>query len=460
MFVPLKTSSNTLLVIAINVAAIIVLMDLSAINIALPIIREQLDLSIPSVSLILMASMLSATGSALVMGKLIELYPPSRILVLAFSLFGITTTASAFAPNFTILIILRFIQGFAEAALYVIGPALIKKFIAAQAQQKQHGLWMMSTGLGISLGPIIGGLLLSLYSWQAIFLINLPLSIIGLIISLYLAKSLKTKSLKASDFDIKGSIYSFSFLALIIIFFNLIGNKNTTFLILFVVLGLSLTALFLFIRQEKNTKNPLFKLQLFTISNFRQANIGFFLFFFINVGSRFMRPFFFEETRGFSTSLSGLLMMISPAIMLLISFYIDLLEKHFSTKQLVISGNILLSISMLMFSFWNEQSSLIFLICSLLILGIAMGIFYPTAAQLGMKSLPQGSYGTGSASISISKSIGKLMGVLIFGLLFQIFFQLLLQHSPLDTQKAIPFVFFVAFIVSLINTRFSFHIKP
>jgi len=81
---------------------------------------------------------------------------------------------------------------------------------------------------------------------------------------------------------------------------------------------------------------------------------------------------------------------------------------------------------------------------------------------LGMKILPNESHGGGSAIISISKSFGKLMGVLIFGLLFKLFYNLLLEQKTTYItleSKAIQYVFFSAFLVSLINTLISFHIK-
>ncbi len=454
--------SQKTLILAINIAALMVLMDLSAINIALPNIREHFDLSVQSVSLILMASMLSATGSALIMGKIIELFQAGRILVIAFAIFGLTTTASAYTTHFYELIALRFIQGFAEAALYVIGPALIKKYIEINRQQKEYGIWMMSCGIGISLGPIIGGFLVNYFQWNTVFLINLPLAIAGIIVSLKLNKQLVFQKVQKNSFDIKGAVYSFLFLSFLIIFFNMLGIVNANFVLLVVLFSFSLLFLFLFIKQEKKALPSLLNLKLFSIKNFRLANIGFFLFFFVNVGNRFLRPFYFEETRGWGSINSGLLMMIPPGIMLVISFYIDKFDRIFTTKQLVISGNILLSISMLMFSFWNINTSIYFITTALIILGLAMGIYYPATSHLGMQSLPSTNYGTGSASMSISKSFGKLMGVLLFGLLFQVFFEWLnLSSSPSDYLQSISiqYVFILGFIISLINTGISLNIN-
>jgi len=453
--------TNKHLVLSINIAALMVLMDLSAINIAMPSIREYFQISVSLVSLILMASMLSATGSALIMGKLIENHRAGKVLIIAFSIFGLTSSLSALSSQLYILIFLRFLQGFAEATLYVIGPALIKKYMYQPKQQKHYGFWMTSCGLGISLGPVIGGLLIKYFAWNAVFLINIPLAILGIIFSWNLDKSLSFTK-KNNTFDFKGALSSFLFLAFLIVFFNLFSSYSAKHVLTWIAALLSLFFLIVFIKIERMAKSPIIQLQYFKIINFRLANLGFFLFFFVNVGSRFLRPFFFEGAKELNSSQSGLLMMVAPTIMLIISFLINNFKRYFATKQLIIIGNSLLSISMLMFSFWTNESSLSFIIISMLILGVAMGIYYPTTTQLGMKSLPEGKHGTGSAMISISKSFGKLSGILIFGLLFQFFYQLLSGNNNIPitlNAKAIQYVFIVAFFISLINTAISFRIQ-
>ena len=165
---------------AINSAALVVLMDLSAVNIALPEMRSYFQFSVSLISMVLMISMLTATSSALIMGKISQIASPKKILISGFAIFGLTTFLSGITTDFNFLLGLRFFQGFAEAALYVIGPALIKRYISEEKQASAYGQWMMSTGIGISVGPLIGGYLISLFSWQAVFFINIPLVIMGL----------------------------------------------------------------------------------------------------------------------------------------------------------------------------------------------------------------------------------------------------------------------------------------
>ena len=172
--------NNGQLILSINIAALIVLLDLSAINIALPSLKTHFDLNVIQVSGILMSSMMMASGTALIMGRFTEQFSPKSILSIAFIIFGSSSLLTAFCTQFSTIIILRLIQGIAESALYVSGPAMIKKLLPAQSHQKEFGKWMMSCGIGISLGPILGGFLIHWFQWQAVFLINVPLSLFGL----------------------------------------------------------------------------------------------------------------------------------------------------------------------------------------------------------------------------------------------------------------------------------------
>jgi MFS family permease len=441
---------------AINIAALVVLMDLSAVNIALPEMRSYFQFSVSLISMVLMISMLTATSSALIMGKISQLVSPKKILILGFAVFGLTTFFSGITRDFNLLMVLRFIQGFAEAALYVIGPALIKRYISAEKQASAYGQWMMSTGIGISVGPLIGGYLISLFSWPAVFFINIPLVILGLWFSIKL--TLKTSKTVKENFDNIGAFLSFAFLASLIAGVNM--GRLYGWSVAWVFLLVSLLLFLTFLYRQKKCTFPILQLSLFRLRNFWLASLGFFLFFVVNVGSRFLRPFYFEEGRGFETELSGLLMVISPAIMVLLAPFTEYFQRILGAKKVVLLGNFFLFISMLFFSLWDEQSSFLFIVFSMFLLGIGMGLFYPAATTIGMVCLPRESYGMGSAAIATSKSMGKLIGVLVFALLFTYFFQSLNPTfenvSFLNEIKAVQNVFRFAAGLAFVGFVFSF----
>ncbi len=406
---------------AVYIAAVVVLMDLTAVNIALPEVSHVFGLSATTVSWLLLVSMITASGFALVAGRFIELYNARMLLVAGFLVFGCCSFLSFLSSDYLLILVLRFVQGFAESVIYVIGPALIRKYLPVERQQGAYGIWMMCTGIGISMGPFLGGFLVEEFGWNYVFLINVPLCAIGFLFSLRLSKT--NWHIKSPfKFDTSGALLSFIFITTLILGINMIKSHGGNSWIVMISLSLSIISLLLFVKWERKIDQPLFDLGLFRVLNFSLANLGFFLFFLINVGSRFLRPFYFEDGRGLETSTSGLLMTISPLIMIFVSPFVKYFVRFVPVRFLCITGNLLLSCSMFMFALWNAQTSIGFLVASMIVLGAGMGLYYPSNAFIGMISIPEGKYGMASASISTSKSSGKMMGVLLFGVIFTIYF--------------------------------------
>ncbi|MCF8230433.1 MAG: MFS transporter [Bacteroidales bacterium] len=436
------------------IAAIIVLMDLTAVNIALPTISETFSVHINEVSWILLVSMLTASSFALVAGRLIEIFNQKKIFITSLLGFSVLTFLSFLSPNLQFLVVIRFFQGFFEATIYVIGPALIRKLLPSEKQQSSYGIWMMCTGIGISMGPVIGGFLVSSLGWQYVFLINIPLCLLAVGILLRSPK-IKETGKTHTILDIPGGIYSFLFLGGLIYALNMGAKKGMGQPDIIFAIIVSIFFLFAFIRKEKKTPHPVFNLRLFLKQNFLLSNLGFFIYFLVNVGSRFLRPFYFEKGRDFSTDLSGLLMMVSPLVMIFISPLAKIFSHKIRPKYLNIMGTVFLLVSMLMFSSWNNNTSLNFLIVSMILLGIGMGLYYPTNSYIGMQDLPDKSYGMGSAAMSTSKSLGKLCGVLFFAVLFS-FFQQQEANQFLPDMKAFQNTFLIAAAISITALIFSF----
>ena len=403
-------------------AATVVLMDMTTVNIALPAISQEFGIDLSTVSWLLLVSMLTSSSVALVAGKFIDLFEPRKLFIIGFSAFGSLTFLSFLVKDVYLIIAIRFLQGFAEALIYVIGPALIRRYLPREKQQSAHGIWMMCTGIGISMGPLLGGLLVNHFSWNWVFLVNVPLTFLGLLFALKMKKlGTGNNNEDKADFDRAGAVLSFVFLSGLIYGLNTLGRKSELSWNVVLPLLLSGIALLLFIHREKEQQNPVFDFRLFGIRQFLLSNSGFFLFFLVNVGSRFLRPFYFEEVQGLTSTESGMLMTVSPLLMMVVSPLAKYLSDKSRPALIFVGGNLFLAVSMFMFASWDAGTSVYFLVFSMIVLGIGMGLFYPTSSYIGMLSLPEGKQGMGSAAISTSKSLGKLSGVLLFGLIFTFF---------------------------------------
>ncbi len=452
-----KLKANKIILWLCYLSAAIVLMDLTSVNIALPTISEYFGIGMRQVSWLLMASMLSATSFAIIAGRIIDNYETSSILTIGFIIFIVGTLTSFFVNQFEVLLVIRFFQGFGEALLYVVGPAYIRKSLPIEKQHSAYGIWMASTAVGISIGPVLGGLLLTELNWHSVFLINFALSSIGLVIltinGLFMFKGLK----RIKDADYWGAFYSFITLGSVILALNASNAKGFFNWTVIIAYATFLIFLILFVKREKHFSNPIFDLKLFKVRNFNIAAIGFFMFFVVNVGSRFLRPFYFENVKLMTSQISGLLMMISPLVMLFISPFSRLMSKYFQPKFVIIIANILLAISMFWFASWDNQTAVWELISAMILLGLAMGLYYPVNSFVGMKDLLQHQSGMGSAAISASKSLGKLMGVLLFAFCFSLISEG--SGSGVNLKDAYHYTFLLGSAIAIIGTMLSFKLN-
>ncbi|MDZ7740745.1 MAG: MFS transporter [Bacteroidota bacterium] len=332
-----KDNSSRGYIYASYIGAIIVLMDLTAVNIALPSISKAYSAGMNDVSWVLMASMLTASSFALVAGRIIELVDPRRLFIYSLLGFALFTFLSFFNRSLMMLIILRFLQGFFESAIYVIGPALIRKLLPAEKRQSSYGIWMMCTGIGISMGPVIGGLMISNAGWQSIFLINIPLCLVAVWILLRSRKRMPV-SRKKVRMDFPGAFLSFAFLAGGIFTLNMGTKYGWTDIRILTAIMLSIISLLVFIYHEKRILHPVFEFSLFRNPNFLLSNLGFFIYFLANVGSRFLRPFYFEQGRGYQADVSGILMMVSPLVMILVSPLAKSMSTHTGPGNLILAA--------------------------------------------------------------------------------------------------------------------------
>lgn len=449
-----KLSHENSMLGSVYIGALLVLMDLSAINIALPTIGAFFDMEPAEVSWLLILPMLTSSGFSMISGRLTELAGPRKLLLMGNASFMVLTFLCFVIKDFEWILAFRILQGFPQSLIYVMGPALIRHRLHFSRRQQSYGIWMMCTGIGIALGPFIGGLLVENPGWNYVFLINVPLALAGFVFALGMEKS-KGSGAIWNKLDIPGSVLSFVFLALLVFGLGLARRKGIADPLVAGLLILSVVFLVLFLKQERKTRYPVFDLSLFRIRNFNLSMTGFFIFFFINVGSRFLRPYYFEEGLSLSPRESGYLMMVAPLVLVLVSGLSGFVGRFLSSYRMYLSGTVLLAVSTLMFCLWDGQSQTWFLVITMVILGVAMGLYYPVSSFVGMSGLPDGKHGMGSAAISVSKSLGKLMGVLVFS---QIFTWLLLEAGN-DIVGAFRIMFVIATGLAFLSVVLSVFLR-
>ena len=298
-------SKRQLALVASILASLVVFIDGSVVNVALPAIVRDLGGGLVTQQWVVDSYLLTLSALILVAGSLADLFGRKRVMALGLVGFGITSVLCAIAPNVESLIIFRALQGIAGALLVPSSLALIIAVFEGDGQGKAIGTWTAWTGIAFVIGPLLGGFLIDAYSWRLIFAINL----LPIIVTLWLLSLLhiKEKAFKNMEkVDVVGA------------FLCVIGLGGTVFALIeqshygwsdpriFIPLIVGLVTFGCFILYEGSAKYPMLPLELFKVRNFAIGNLATVAIYAGLSVAVFLITIFIQQVGGFSAIEAGL----------------------------------------------------------------------------------------------------------------------------------------------------------
>lgn len=269
-------------------------MNTTMMNIALPKFAEQFILTPTEVSWVTSIFSLTFGIGAVIFGKLADIYPIRRLLVIGLIIFMIGSLIGFFSTNFGWVIVARIIQGFGAAAIPSVSMVMGPRFYPPEYRGKILAMVFSIVALGAAVGPILGGFLTDWFGWEALFAINF-LSLLGLPIFL---KYVPKEETKTGTFDILGAI-----IFMLAITAILMGINVSSWLLL-----MAAVLLFIFYLKSKRTADPFIETQIFKNRSFSLVLLMSFLNTITYMGTLFILPLMLSKANGLSTDWIGLVL--------------------------------------------------------------------------------------------------------------------------------------------------------
>lgn len=410
-----------MLVVSI-LASFVAFLDGAIVNVALPAIQRELGGGLSAQQWIVDAYLLTLGSLILIAGSLSDLLGRKKILKLGLWGFGIASLACALAPDSTLLIIARAVQGVAGALLVPSSLALIMSTFSGSAQGKAIGTWTAWTGISFILGPLVGGILVDQASWRWIFAIN----VLPIAITLYLlrnVKAVKENNTKATV-DYAGALLCAAGLGGPV--FALIEQSHYGWgspliygpLILGAVLFTS------FLLYEKNTKHPMLPLSIFRNHNFSVGNVATLSIYAGLTASFFLLVVFLQQVAGYSALAAGLAGVPVTLILFFLSSRTGALAGKYGPRLFMGFGPIiagcgfllLLGIKGAQVNYWTEVFPAIIVFG----IGLAITVAPLTSAILG--DVPKEQAGIASAVNNAVARVAGLVAVAAVGAIVAIQF--------------------------------------
>ena len=393
-------------------ASIVTSISLSSLNLAFPAISGEFGISMSVVSLLTLVFTIISSCTLLIFGKTADLYGYKRQFISGFVVFGISSAlVPLLAKGFAGLVLFRCIQGIGYSMLLSISQGLVNKSFPANERGKALGLNSTFVSIGYTIAPSIGGFLLTYFSWRSIFIFNIPFCVLGIIFSVIILKKDTPEEKTSRGMDWSGSLFFAVFIGLIALATNFSSEWGIVSIKFIGCILICVCSILVFILRENRTANPLMKLNLFRNPVFALANSSHFLTNVFLQMTVFLLPFYLIDVLLLSSSHSGLLLLTSPTVTMLLAPVGGRLTDRYGSRKPALAGLLVLVAGCLLMSFTNETTAPLTVVLVLLFYGSGIGLASPAINSAIFSAVPKEDSGMASGMVATVRNMGCTMGV-------------------------------------------------
>jgi EmrB/QacA subfamily drug resistance transporter len=415
-------SSRGLALTVLCVSILMVNLDNTVLNVALPTLVRDLHATSSQLQWIVDAYALVFGGLLLVAGSLADRVGRKRTFLAGLAAFAGGSAWAAFSGSVGVLIAARASMGIGAALMMPSTLSIITDMFRDGVQRQQAiGVWAGTAGIGFALGPIVGGLLLAHFWWGSVFLINVPIAAAGLLAAIPLVPDSKNPA--ALRPDLAGAVLSIAGLGLVLwsIIEGPVRGWSSTLVIGAGLAGLAVLAGFA--AWERATSHPMLNLQFFCRPSFSAAVGSNGLTMFGLAGALFVLTQFLQFNLGYSALQAGVRMLPIAAAIAVIAPASSVAVRLAGTKLTTAAGLLLIAAGLWQASNASVTWTYTDLLPGLILTGIGAGLVMPAISGSVMGSLPSGDTGVGAATNGVSIQVGGALGVAIIGSLLSTRYQ-------------------------------------
>jgi EmrB/QacA subfamily drug resistance transporter len=395
---------------------VVITIDNSILNVALPTIVRDLGASGSELQWIIDAYVIVFASLLLTAGAIGDKYGRRGALLVGLMLFGGFSLLASLATSPEMLIAARGLMGIGAAFIFPTTLSILTNTFKGHERARAFGIWAGVTGVGVALGPMLGGLLVEHFYWGSVFLVNVPTCAIALVMGYFFIPTSRDPDNR--PLDPLGALLSI--LTLVALLYAIIEAPDKGWLAPAVVLsffaGLALLALFAF--WELHTREPMIDLRVFRNPRFSAASAVLTLVSFALFGSVFLLLQYFQFVLGYSPLEAGVLAVPVALAMMVVSPNAPRFVQRLGTKRVVVTGLLIAAAAMACYASDTIMSSFAGGAGVRLLFGVGLGLTSAPATESIMGSLPPSRAGVGSAINDTTRQTGGALGVAIIGSIF------------------------------------------
>jgi len=388
----------------------------SSINLALPAIAKEFKIDAVILTWIPTAYLLASAVCLVPFGRLADLYGRKKVFVFGIVAFSLSSLLCALATSAFELILFRILQGIGSAMIFATGLAILTSVFPPHERGKVLGISVAAVYTGLSLGPVLGGLMTQHFTWRSVFLVILPFGIAILVLVLWSLKE-EWAEAKGEAFDLRGSLIYGIGLTSFICGVSLLPSQESLGLLI-----LGAAALCAFVMRERRTKSPVFPVDLFTANRvFAFSSLAAFINYSATFAITFLLSLYLQHIKGLGPRDAGLILISQPVVMAACSPVAGWLSDKIEPRIVATAGMLLTTMGLVPFIFLDQGSSIPFLLNGLVILGVGFGLFSSPNTNAVMGSVEKKFYGLASGAVGTMRLLGMMISMGTATVVFALF---------------------------------------
>ena len=391
-------------------------LDASIVNVSLVTMQASLGVSMAAIQWVVVAYLLIMTSAMPLMGKLGDRIGKTKVFQLGMLVFIAGSFLCAISIGLEMLVIARSFQALGASMLSANGLALVTYFTTPQNRGRAIGLNSVVLSAALGSGPVLGGFLSQLYGWPSIFLVNLPIGLIGFLVVQFIIPD--TEKVKETKFDTVGAALFFSFLFLIIFYVTVSATSSLLESIMYI--SAILITFIAFILRERSFDSPIIPTGVLADRKISTSIFSALLSFMAMVPISFLLPFYLQQALGFDQSTTGFFLMVHPVMISIMGPAAGFMSERVRAKIQTVIGLFvqLAGLALIALSIPN----VIFMAVGVAIMGSGLSFFSVANGNFIMTSAPKKYMGVVSALSNISRTTGFSIATALVTTIFGVFF--------------------------------------
>ena len=401
--------------IAIAIGLFSSVVDHGSVNVALPTIAEHFHTDLPTVQWVIIGYALTISATLLPMGRVSDMLGRKEVYLFGSVIYVISAALVGLSQHFTFLILFRIIQGIGAAMTQGTGMAIITQIFPPNERGRAIGLVMTIVGTGQVAGPAIGGGLVSWLGWRAVFFLNVPLVLTGIVATVMVLDS--GRVLRAAlgrvqgRFDLPGAVLSTGALVTMLLAIMYGHREGWTSGWILTAGASSAVLVTTFIFWELRASSPMLDVRFFRDRTFSFGVAAAFMIFLGSSAIQFLTPFYVQEVLGYSAVEAGLLIVPGAVCMSMLGPICGRLSDTFGWRKFTVGGLISSATGMLLMSTLHESSSVVVVIIGLILTSSGMGTFYSPNTSSVLSAVEPRNYGIISGFLNLIRNSANVSSV-------------------------------------------------